>query len=582
MVTTVAALLLLPRGRWPGGARETLASLSYVENWYLAGASHEYGAADPTQSPWQHLWSLSVQGQFFLFVPLALAAVHLATRRLSPQGRGAALLTLLLGLVVSSFAVASYLSAVDPSVAYFHTYARLWEFLLGTVIALLPLGRWRSESVWSAILGWLGLAAIVATGFLVDGAASFPGPAALLPVGGAAAVIVCRHRFGPGMMLGLRPLEVAGRYAYGLYLWHWPVLVFAVVAGFGHDRVVASSLVLLVSLGLAVSSYHLIEVPMRRGPDAEPRRLRRLVRGLSWALSLALLASSAGWLLKLDRDRAALLVADRTSQLATHPGALSVVDQAFADYPTDVPPIPALTLLPVDWPSVVEDGCITPADSDGSRVVRCSYGQTDSPVVIALVGASHAESWFSVMTSLAERRGWRLDVYLRPGCVLTLPDPEATDPCQRWLNRLLDRLAAEPPDVVVTNSTRQQGSIDAVPSGFRAAFARIVEHSALVGLRDNPRFDPSMPECAQGPGPCEVPLGTRLAPVDPALELNLPRARFLDLNDLICPDGVCRPVVGNRYVFRDVDHVSDTYAQTMARPGGDRIGAAIDALIGAG
>jgi Predicted acyltransferases len=580
MATAAVALLLLPRNRWPGGAREILASIGYVENWYLAASAHEYGAADPSQSPWQHLWSLSVQGQFFLLVPLALTLVHLLTRRLTAQGRGAAFLALLLGLLVSSFAVATYLSTTDQAVAYFHTYARLWEFLLGTLIALLPDLGWRRLAPASAVMGWFGLAAILATGFLVDGAATFPGPAALLPVGGAAAVILCRHRFGPSLLLSLRPIELAGRYAYGLYLWHWPVLVFAIVAGLRRIRFLTSPFVVVVSVLLAVASYHLLEVPMTRRSPAAPQRSRRVVRGLAWAMSVVLVAGSAGWLVKLDSDRKTLLATSPTSELATHPGALAFLDPAFADYPTDVEPIPELEILGGNWPSVVEDKCITPADSDGSQVVRCSYGKTDSDFVVALVGASHAEEWFSVVKDMAERRGWRLDVYLRPGCLLAVPAANPEHDCDRWLLNLYERLAADPPDVVVTNSTRQEGRTDTVSDGYRAAFAKITEHSALVGLRDNARFDPPMPECYQGTGSCEIPLRKRLAAVDPALSLDLPRAAFLDLNDLICPDGVCRPVIGNRFVFRDGDHLSDSYMQTLAGVAGDRIAAAVEKVAG--
>ena len=580
VATAVAAVLLLPRNRWPEAARETLASLGYMENWYLAAASHEYGAADPSQSPWQHLWSLSVQGQIFLVIPLVLAIVHFATRRLTPQGRGAAFLAVLLGLLLSSFAVACYLSATDQAVAYFHSYARLWEFLLGALIALLPDAAWRRNSPVAAGLGWLGLAAILATGFVVDGAASFPGPAALLPVGGAAAVISCRHRFGPGLLLGLRPVELAGRYAYGLYLWHWPVLVFSVIAGLRRYRFVTAPFVLVASVLLTVASYHLIEVPMSRRAASPAGRGRLVVRSTAWALSLVLVVGLGGWLVKLDADRRALATTATASELTSHPGALAFLDPAFADYPDQVPPIPSLELLLGDWPSVVEDNCITPADSDGTQVVRCSYGTTDAAFTIALVGASHTEQWFSVARDLAEQRGWRLDVYLRPGCLLNAPKPKPKYNCERWLASLFERLAAEPPTVILTTSTRQQGRTDTVPAGYREAFAELTTHSALVGIRDNARFDPPMPECYQGPGPCEVPLRNRLAAVDPAQSLDLPNAAFVDLNDLICPDGVCRPVIGNRFVFRDGDHLADTYVQTLTTVAGDRLGAAIDELTG--
>jgi hypothetical protein len=116
----------------------------------------------------------------------------------------------------------------------------------------------------------------VACGFVLDGGSKFPGSAALWPTVCGALVLlggVTRSRYGPHRLLLLRPVQFLGGVSYPLYLWHWPVLVFALVIE-GRDRLDAAggAAVVVVSVLLAVATHHLVERPVRALPTAAGRR----------------------------------------------------------------------------------------------------------------------------------------------------------------------------------------------------------------------------------------------------------------------------------------------------------------------
>ncbi|WP_454295673.1 acyltransferase family protein [Salana multivorans] len=121
--------------------------------------------------------------------------------------------------------------SVAQDAAYYDTLARLWEYLAGTLVAV-ALARWSTPRVLAVPAGLLGLGLLLATGPLIDGRGTFPGVTALVPIAGAALVILAgQHGMrGINRVLAWRPVAVSGTYAYEFYLWHWVVLVLALAA----------------------------------------------------------------------------------------------------------------------------------------------------------------------------------------------------------------------------------------------------------------------------------------------------------------------------------------------------------------
>lgn len=166
-----------------------LASVTHWENWLLASRAMDYYATDgSTASPFQHFWSLSVQGQVFLLWPLLFAASAVVVRRTAL--RPVPVVTALFGAVFAVSFVWSVVSTADrQEFAYFDTSARLWEFALASLAAVAA-ERVRPGPRSSLVLGWVGLAGLLAVGPLVDVQGAFPGWIAVWPLAVAACVMV--------------------------------------------------------------------------------------------------------------------------------------------------------------------------------------------------------------------------------------------------------------------------------------------------------------------------------------------------------------------------------------------------------
>jgi len=207
-----------------------------------------------------HLWSLSVEVQFYLLFPLFLLW---AGRRGGHRG----LVWRLGGLLALSLIGCILLTFRDPSAAFYLLPARVWEFLAGSLAY--PLGG-RLRPRWRASLSLIGLAAVIVSIPVLSPSIPFPGYAAILPVTGAALIVAAAAT--PGILTN--PLsQFLGRISYSLYLWHWPVWVAA-----RHFRVEASAThiieLLSLCLVLALASHYAVERPAgalgRKAGKAKP------------------------------------------------------------------------------------------------------------------------------------------------------------------------------------------------------------------------------------------------------------------------------------------------------------------------
>ncbi|MFD6092492.1 acyltransferase family protein [Oerskovia sp. NPDC060338] len=596
-----ATLLILPRTRWTDISSETLASLLYAENWRLALSGQAYGAADVGQSPLQHIWSLSVQGQLFVLVPVLLLSLWWIGRRWDLRVRLRLVRVAVVVVAVASFLYAIVLVGVDQPFAYYDTFARAWEYLAGTVLALVV-----AKVSWSrtarVVAGWLGLALILAAGVLLDGGAVFPGPLTTVPLAGAALLILAGTgpvQVGVSRLLAWTPFARAGEYAYTFYLWHWPVLVFVIAI---RDRPVgwmAGTGVLLVSAGLAWATKRWVEDPLRDGSVAvvgrsvfssgvrhgSPVRRNVVTRPLALLVGVGLLLP-ASWLGYVELTKAQSRSAISLADLEMYPGAFAVLEPGVFTVDTEIDPIPSTLVALEDKVRAVADGCGTgPGDTE---VKVCSYGDLAADRVIAVVGGSHAEYWIDALSEVGEREGFRVDSIIKWGCSL-IDGTEGTgvlaeDPsCIAWSDRTLVRLDSLRPDAVFTTATRPAGEDipgrETVPAAYVSAWERLSsEGISVVAIRDTPWLNVSPVECVDVFGPyapeCAVPRADVLDDVDPLIELDLAtpvNVRFIDLNDVICPDGVCSFVQGNRIVYRDSHHLTASYVQTLAPVLGARV-----------
>ncbi|CAN5397994.1 hypothetical protein BH10ACT7_BH10ACT7_09750 [soil metagenome] len=275
VLLAVAAMtfFFVPEREWRVWFGEIAASALYVQNWAVV-------AAGPEATAVTHFWSLSVEEQFYLFWPViviggaALAGVLRRSARM-------VLIAVVVLIAAASLVHWIVVTAGDYDLGYFSTLSRAWEFAAGALVALVP-AELRRGSRWAPVLFWAGLAAVVAAVLVVG--PNLPHTLALLPVLGTVAIIVSSNHHPPASarwLVELRPVQFTGDISYALYLWHWPVLLFApLITGVPSE---SWFMVLLLAFAVALSwaTTRFVENPARRTPlqGAGFRARRVLVAG---------------------------------------------------------------------------------------------------------------------------------------------------------------------------------------------------------------------------------------------------------------------------------------------------------------
>src|SRR3954468_10374672 len=162
----VVGIILMPKSRRKDTIEQVAASAVYLENWALAFRSVDYLAQHEAVSPVQHFWALSVQGQFYVLWPLLIAGAALLARRAGIAFRP--VLVAALGVIfATSLAFSVYYTAKNQPFAYFHTFARAWEFSMGALLAV-AIPYLEPSRPLRVALGWLGVLAIVSCGILLQ------------------------------------------------------------------------------------------------------------------------------------------------------------------------------------------------------------------------------------------------------------------------------------------------------------------------------------------------------------------------------------------------------------------------------
>ena len=252
----VSSVIFLP-GQFVDFARSATAISFFISNIaFDQGAGYFGGAAE--HNPLLHTWSLSVEEQFYVVFPIALV---LAIRHL---GRGAIVFMLMVAAI--SFAASNRAVADDPVSAFYLSWSRGWELLVGYFLASGSIPRVSNAKLrnMGALLG-LGLICWSVVNF--GPPRPFPGANALFPIFGAALIIhagTCGAT-AVGKLLSARPVVFVGLISYSLYLWHWPLLVFTrhYFIGVELDSI-ATAAVLGLAVALSVLTWKYIEQPFRK------------------------------------------------------------------------------------------------------------------------------------------------------------------------------------------------------------------------------------------------------------------------------------------------------------------------------
>ena len=310
LVTALLANAYFLRSEMQVVADGFLGSITFTNNWNLM-TSMGYFSGPAHENPFLHTWSLSIEEQFYIVLPMLI----LLTRRKPRVFAG-----LLAGLFVLSLGLTLFSGDIvhDREARFFSSFFRVWELASGGLVFLALHHRLLPERVPLAPLAGLGL--VLAPVYLLDASWLYPGWGTVLPVAGTLILIAFARptHSRTARFLASRPMAYIGRISYGTYLWHWPLIVGVLYYG-KHMSDELRAVLLLISLGLGALSYHLVEMPVRRIPVVGRKQYLYAL----FAVQFAVLLAVAVWLLgqpgRADPGEDAQLEALKAEVMNVHP-----------------------------------------------------------------------------------------------------------------------------------------------------------------------------------------------------------------------------------------------------------------------
>ena len=565
-ITVFGLLLAAPLDRSELAADGAASALS-IANMRFIG-SVDYFAATTSPSPFLHFWSLSVEEQFYLIWP---ALIVLLTWR---GGSSRRLIVALLIGVVASFALSIWLTDTSPARAFYLLPTRVWQLGVGGLLALIGVA---GTSRRAGALAWAGLAAVAVAGVALTAEMPYPGLAALLPTAGAVALLYGGAApSGPVRLLAAAPLRFLGKISYSLYLWHWPLLVLPLM--FLERALTGVEVVASVAAAIGVSwlSWRFVEQPFRYGDRSRRATSWSAIRiGVAGILTVALFTQGLA---------AALPSSAVAVQPTPSPSGSPVASGGPITLPADL--TPTLASARDDEERLRADGCLafervtTPPD--------CEYGVKGSAITIALVGDSHASHWFPAIEAVALERGWRLLTFVKVSCSFTtlvqrnLALKREYRECTTFNEATVARLNEIKPALTIIVNRRTFRPIEEnITSALAGAalgemVARIPGATAI--LVDTPDPGRDVPAClSKHPSDIRACLFTQDAAdnreigIAERVAAKVSGATLIDLTGNICAAWPCSPISESVLIYRDEDHMTETFSRSLAAPLGVEI-----------
>ncbi|RFA14299.1 hypothetical protein B7R21_06865 [Subtercola boreus] len=609
--SVVAAFFIFNRIRFDQTLWDGVWATVFASNWHFAAAGTDYFQADGPVSPLQHFWSLSVEEQFYFVWPWLMLLIFALVTRRAGRSTIAARRTVGVAIVVitmCSFAWSLYETRTSPTLAYFSTFSRVWELGIGAAVAVFAGAFAGIPNAVRPVLGWIGLAGILVSLFVVSADFAFPAPWAALPVASTALTIVAGTG-GPQRFLWplMNPVSTyLGNISYSLYLWHFPLIIFIgeFMAG---DTAVFWATTLAAIAALSVLSYHLVEDPLRRSAWLEPKTGGRSRRrpparrrlGESSPLALSVLGV-------VIAGATVLVIAAFSVPVPAPTPALAAMPPSAAPSASTTPAAPETfaatlqtqikqALTATAWPELspgIDDLAtlsFDPVDANGCAPSNpqgkdCSSITVADPAKTAVVvGNSIAVAWLPGIRAALEPQGWTVVSLAMIGCPFVdaetvNPDEGVTGACPGHKEEVVETINRLHPALVISSNV--YGTEFASSAGYATAtdhwaaaldsqFAKIEGSVGTIVMLSQPPRGTDPQSCASrvsSPRDCVFSPPAEWASFATAEKRvgDAPQRTFVNTLTWFCTNARCPAFVGTTPVKRDSTHITPQYAELVA------------------
>lgn len=514
-----------------------LFSLLGVSNIYIWVKYGNYFAADASEAPLLHTWSLGIEEQFYVIWPLLILVLY----RLAPRY----VLAVLGGGMVAAVGLSEYATNVFATASYYLLPTRFFELMLGGALGIY-LYPARSISRRTALIAALAGSGLIGFSlFALSPETPFPGLNALAPCLGAALLILAGSGDVRSPLLTNRPMVFIGLISYSLYLWHWPLIAYLNYLDIAITPLVGATLV-AAAIALSWWSWRYVEIPFRRtGMQLSFSRVF-IRRFMVPTLGLAVLAVT------------------------------SVQSGGFAQrFAPEVSTLEAMTLVE---PNKLRSGCHMPNARYGTEPnPACRLGAHKEQLDGIMVGDSFANHFTGMVDILAKPNGIALMDYTLDGCPPIFGYSGLSTVyvahCMERNKRVLELIEQNHyPYVVLAGAWPR----DAAAAGMiEASIKRVADNTGqVIVILSNQDIDkaatcPVRRLMFDTHRSCSTPLDIT-APYWDGIRTRLHQVRFIDPNQVICPAGLCSPIIDGQLLYRDDAHLNDVGSRFIGRTLRDR------------
>lgn len=577
---------------------------------FIRQSTDYFAAGLASSSPYRHYWSLSVEEQFYFVWPaLFLIVVGLHGRRIGQWKIG---WRVRLGVTLGLIGVASVIwsvadTASNPASAYFSTFTRAWELALGALVGITTSRATTIGYRPATAASIAGVGLLLAGCLVINGGSPFPGYLALLPTFGAALLIVGGLSDRPpaaNKVISVAPMRFLGRISYSLYLWHWPLIVFAAALyPRASTETATRAAIFALTVVVATVSYYAVERPFRRMSFAggsywldEPlnRLKRRTIGPLKTAGAIAALAAfavglgiavtqigaEAGTRSSYSSDHVAIQLSKpkptpKTS--TTRRRRSQPPETILGQWQSEVRAAVAITSVPQSLQPLSKNLANIPVPCESYRLAivehehECTWGSQRPQHVAAITGDSHAGMWLTTLEDALDRRTWSLHPFTRSWCGWS-GDSENIAAATKPLNKDCPALQAQTvtelrkihPDLLILSENGVHTS-----SQMEDALARYARVAKTVVVLGHTPVLPNFADCLRGATDISSCRGTLSTGDFDSVAFEQHMAQifgdpFIDTPPWFCFNVTCPPIIDNAPAFADGAHLSTEMAPKLA------------------